>query len=106
MPQTYWEQALLSIPFLWDLEIRLIDEKTSQHRTNTEWNWEKMARQIMSRVEMVDETDYDNPHTWSYAKVGLDVPSGLHNRRRIWQIIEDMYPNDVQHVQPDWENDG
>lgn len=105
MPQAYWKQALLSIPFLWDLEINLVDEKTSLPLENAEWNWEKMTRQIMSRVEMVDETDCETPDVWSYAKVGLDVPPGLHNRRRIWQIVEDMYPNDVQHVQPDWDND-
>jgi hypothetical protein len=33
---------------------------------------------------------------WSYGRVGLgDPPKGLNNRRRIWQILEDMYPNDV-----------
>lgn len=84
MPQGYWKQALLSIPFLWDLEMSLIDKKTSQPPTNTKWDWEKMSRQVMSRVEIVDETDCDSPQIWSYAKVGLDVPPGLHNRRRIW----------------------
>lgn len=51
----------------------------------------------MNRVDVVIEAG-KGPITWSYKKLGLDVPSGLNNRRRIWQIVEDMYPNDVGHV--------
>lgn len=104
MPQTYWKQAFLSLSFLWDLDLELVDRMMSQLSKNTEWDWEKLTRQLMSRVEMVDETDCENPDIWSYKKVGLDVPPGFNNRRRIWQILEEMYPNDVKHVQPDWED--
>lgn len=93
MPQSKWKRVFLQIPFLWD-----IDEKVLKaDEAGVEWDWEKITRQLMVPVEMTVETgDWDKPwDTWSYEKAGLTVPLGLNNRRRIWQILEDMYPNDV-----------
>ncbi|KAL4722840.1 hypothetical protein ACLX1H_010078 [Fusarium chlamydosporum] len=59
-----------------------------------EWNWEKLVRQLLSEVpifDIVDVEEYENDdetvNLWSYRKVGLTVPQGLTNRRRIWQIL-------------------
>ncbi|CAM1500519.1 Fc.00g096810.m01.CDS01 [Cosmosporella sp. VM-42] len=96
MPQSFWKQALLQIPFLWDIDTEIVREKSRQAElARTEWDWEKMTRQLMIPVTVADQRSICNPVTWSYKQVGLIVPSGLNNRRRIWQILEDMYPNDV-----------
>lgn len=105
--QSYWKQVFLSIPFLWDLDESLIKDKLSDPREGYEWDWEKITRQLMSRVELVEEVPMQvgdpkpdgSTVAWSYSKVGLDVPPGLTNRRRIWQLLEDMYPNDVDYEQ-------
>lgn len=97
LSQSCWKKAFISIPFLWDLDAALVSKKSLQHSKGAEWDWEKLTRQLMNRVDVVIEAG-KGPITWSYKKLGLDVPSGLNNRRRIWQIVEDMYPNDVGHV--------
>jgi hypothetical protein len=33
---------------------------------------------------------------WSYSDVGLDVAGGFTNRRRIWQILQDMRLEDME----------
>ncbi|KAK7421218.1 hypothetical protein QQX98_002348 [Neonectria punicea] len=95
VPQSHWKKAFLQIPFLWDLDKKVIDDKVEgELEVGMEWNWEKITRQLMTPVTMVDEKDRWNPVPWSYDQVGLTVPHGLNNRRRIWQILEDMYPSD------------
>lgn len=91
IPQSYWKDLFLRIPFLWDIDTQTVNDRASL----LEWNWEKLTRQLMCPVTMTDEEDKSNPVAWNYKHVGLSVPSGLNNRRRIWQILEDMYPHDV-----------
>lgn len=95
VPQHHWKQAFLQIPFLWDLDLDIIDQKSQKAPSGDfGWDWEKMTRQLMTPVTKV-EGHAGNPGAWNYSQVGLDVPRGLKNRRRIWQILENMYPNDV-----------
>ncbi|KAH7115468.1 hypothetical protein B0J13DRAFT_572179 [Dactylonectria estremocensis] len=97
MPQTRWKDIFLQIPFLWDLDREVIASKPSSVAPEgKEWNWEKLARQVLSppKVATVKENRHDY-RPWDYKDVGLVVPSGFTNRRRIWQICEDMSPNDV-----------
>ncbi|RSL52470.1 hypothetical protein CEP54_010892 [Fusarium duplospermum] len=99
MPQYLWKQALLRVPFLWDIDGEVIEEKIQEAKQGGfEWNWEKITRQLLTEVTVVDEEDEDEPVTWNYARVGLIVPPGMCNRRRIWQILIEMYPNDVDMV--------
>ncbi|KAM5377901.1 hypothetical protein ACJZ2D_004805 [Fusarium nematophilum] len=118
IPQVYWKHALPRLPFLWDIDEQIINEESqTAELEGIEWDWEKLVRQLMTPVTTVDEKspciqdrdeedEYDdeyevnNPIPWSYAQVGLAVPPGLNNRRRIWQILEEMYPNDVGMSQP------
>ncbi|KAF7557794.1 hypothetical protein G7Z17_g408 [Cylindrodendrum hubeiense] len=104
IPQSYWKQAFLEIPFLWDLDKGILDEKTREaESTGTEWDWEMITRQLMTPVTMVDDTIQFKPITWNYDQVGLAVPHGLNNRRRIWQILEEMYPDDLG-METEFEN--
>lgn len=96
IPQRHWKQAFHDIPFLWDLDKDILNDKIrGAESAGTEWDWEKITRQLMTPVIVVGGTSQFNPEPWNYDQVGLAVPHGLNNRRRIWQILEEMYPNDV-----------
>ncbi|KAM0427826.1 hypothetical protein ACHAPT_007283 [Fusarium lateritium] len=90
LPQSYWRQLFLRIPFLWDLDERLVPGlKDSEGK---EWDWEKIFRQVMARAKHLIYPEEGDTQAWNYSEVGLDVPSGFINRRRIWQLLEDMDP--------------
>ncbi|KAM0408987.1 hypothetical protein ACHAPD_011149 [Fusarium lateritium] len=97
MPQSRWKDIIFQIPFLRDLEKDIIEAKEQEAVSGSfEWNWEKLVRQVLSEVPIFvsnDDDELENP--WSYQTFGLTVPMGFTNRRRIWQILVDMYPNDV-----------
>jgi hypothetical protein len=97
MPQSMWKQVFFQVPFLWDLDTQVIHEKTATGDSKSEqWDWEKIARQVISPAEASPcGALEDDEGIWSLDKVGLSVPGGFTNRRRIWQILEEMYPNDV-----------
>lgn len=58
---------------------------------------------IMSPVTVVKRYYYRG---WSYKRVGLKcIPHGLNNRRRIWQILEEMRPNDVRVLHNPYSDD-
>lgn len=42
------------------------------------------------------EEGKDTHTAWDYHQVGLVFHPGLKNRRRIWQILEEMFPDDVE----------
>ncbi|KAF4470243.1 hypothetical protein FALBO_2852 [Fusarium albosuccineum] len=92
VPQIYWKEALLRIPFLWD-----IDRDTVNNMSGSDLDWESLTRRIIRAPDTADEpTQFDElPKAWSYEEMELTVPSGFTNRRRIWHIIEQMFPNDV-----------
>ncbi|KAH7141485.1 hypothetical protein B0J13DRAFT_556918 [Dactylonectria estremocensis] len=97
IPAYHWKQAFLNIPFLWDLDKSKVDKEILKAKlAGIEWDWEKITRQLMTPVTICDQSDDGDPIPWNYDQVGLTVPHGLNNRRRIWQILEEMYPNDVE----------
>ncbi|KAH7111165.1 hypothetical protein B0J13DRAFT_591048 [Dactylonectria estremocensis] len=124
IPQPFWKKVLLQISFLWDIKTNLIEEKEQKTESGGfEWNWEKLTRQVLAEVppayareekeyrsdddEEEEEIDWDSeePAPWDYSQVGLVVPPGFTNRRRIWQILVEMYPNDVGMVHSSDEED-
>ncbi|KAF4992908.1 hypothetical protein FGRMN_6851 [Fusarium graminum] len=111
LPQPFWKAILLQIPFLWDLDVEQIkqfpDIPTDQHR---EWNWEKLARTVAcgptgeSRLSWGATDCGENTRSvWDYSHAKLDAPPGLTNRRRIWQILHDMDPKELDFLEePDF----
>lgn len=100
IPQYCWKQALIQIPFLWDLENEIVERKDQEATTGLfEWNWEKLARQMLAEFPIFREGE--DFGLGLYGQSDLDtfglpiVPPAFANRRRIWQILTDMYPNDV-----------
>ncbi|RSL66699.1 hypothetical protein CEP51_012776 [Fusarium floridanum] len=94
LPQSYWKQLFLEIPFLWDLDKSLVSEY--KDKDGKEWYWERLFRQVMARVQPLTYPENGDIRAWSYDEVGLDVPPGFTNRRRIWQLLEDMDPDEVE----------
>ncbi|KAL6912452.1 hypothetical protein FSST1_010212 [Fusarium sambucinum] len=96
MPQSMWAEVFFHIPFLWDLNIDTVYKKTGSSKDDLErWNWEKLTRQVMSRAEISHDVKpwVDDEEAWDYSDVGLNVPGGFANRRRIWQILEELHPD-------------
>ncbi|KAF4991476.1 hypothetical protein FGRMN_7787 [Fusarium graminum] len=91
--QSSWKEIFVQIPFLWDLDIEAVNSKTGSNMKDIEnWNWEKLTRKVMSSPHPSprDASNHNADGIWSYDDVGLHVPGGFTNRRRIWQILEDM----------------
>ncbi|KAM0270078.1 hypothetical protein ACHAPA_003592 [Fusarium lateritium] len=103
IPQSVYKELFFQIPFLWDLDVEAVNNKTGSEAGDSEqWNWKRLTKQVMSSPHSPppNAASYRDEGVWSYDDVGLDVPGGLSNRRRIWQILEDMSPNDVQAGRP------
>ncbi|KAF5012301.1 hypothetical protein FDECE_1682 [Fusarium decemcellulare] len=92
VPQIYWKEAFLRIPFLWDIDRDVVD-----NMSGSDFDWEKLTRRIISTPETTMEPTlhHEYPKAWSYKDLRLSLPLGFTNRRRIWQILEEMFPNDV-----------
>ncbi|KAI1496123.1 hypothetical protein F5X99DRAFT_85453 [Biscogniauxia marginata] len=116
LPQEFWREQLKSgskglLPWLWDIDAELVDAKASETCTGGEgyeWNWELLVRKLSCnvdfgvRLEVPEDADPWKPHnpgaTWIWTGYRNDlehVPAGLHNRRRIWQLMEEMFVGDV-----------
>ncbi|KAF5673558.1 hypothetical protein FCIRC_8021 [Fusarium circinatum] len=96
--QPVWKEIFLQIPFLWDLDTQAVHDKTGLELEEVKkWNWEKLTRQILSSPHPAptNAASYRDEGIWDYAEVGLNVPGGFTNRRRIWQILEDMQWEDT-----------
>ncbi|KAG9501688.1 hypothetical protein J7337_007379 [Fusarium musae] len=49
MPQSTWKQMFFQVPFLWDLDIKEIHDKTSVGDLGAQnWDWEKITRQVVA----------------------------------------------------------
>jgi hypothetical protein len=104
MPQFMWAEVFFKIPFLWDLDTEAVYEKTGSSKDDLEkWNWEKLVRQAMNPAKPPprDADFWSQENVWGYSKVGLNVPGGFTNRRRIWQMLEEMNPGVSS-----WKNEG
>ncbi|RBR27082.1 uncharacterized protein FIESC28_00154 [Fusarium coffeatum] len=98
LPQSLWKEAFLKIPFLWDLDVGEVERfPDSPPDPDKEWDWEQLVRRLMARPIQADPPalEYLMPAPWNYGKAGLELPQGLTNRRRIWQIVDDMDPNEL-----------
>ncbi|CAG7564409.1 unnamed protein product, partial [Fusarium equiseti] len=93
LPQSLWKEAFLKIPFLWDLDVGEVERfPNSPPDLEKEWDWEQFVRRLMARPIQPGSPTADGllPIIWNYGRVGLVVPLGFTNRRRMWQIVEDM----------------
>lgn len=120
LPQKLWLDQLKSgcLPWLWDLDHALIDAKASEpcpRGEGYEWNWELLVRQLSRgigygvRADVPKGTDPFEPIKkngkvirsddtfWEITGYHNDlqyVPPGLLNRRRIWQLLEELFVGD------------
>lgn len=64
----------------------------SENGTGKDWCGEFYAARFHKRRSDSEGSEPEKrTHTvWDYSHVKLDLPPGLTNRRRIWQILEDM----------------
>ncbi|KAL9087050.1 MAG: hypothetical protein Q9165_006878 [Trypethelium subeluteriae] len=93
LPSSVWRAGLLRgklIPYLWDLDSVVIREKdaSTDGSEDSRWDWELLVRQLAQ------------PNVFDEGQPLTDVPIGLKNRRRIWQLLDDMYLGDVQPSKP------
>ncbi|CEI39698.1 unnamed protein product [Fusarium venenatum] len=96
LSRSFWKQLFIKLPFLWDLDVQQVQQfPYSPIEAGKEWDWEHLVRQIMARPVKFQRPIYSGCHDfslklWDYGQVGLDMPLGMTNRRRMWQILEDM----------------
>ncbi|KAF6784880.1 hypothetical protein CSOJ01_15684 [Colletotrichum sojae] len=107
LPQRLWKEQLQAgskglLPWLWDIDPSLIDVKdaeTCPGGSEYEWDWELLVRQLSRGVDygarpgLPDHVEPDYICT-GYSTDLAHVPAGLHNRRRVWQLLEEMFVGD------------
>ncbi|KAF2998077.1 hypothetical protein E8E14_001951 [Neopestalotiopsis sp. 37M] len=109
LPQETWRHILLDgryLPFLWDLDVSAIETFCSSLAARgTEINWELLVRKLSKGVW----TNWRHHETLEadlelFCYSNMNVPNGLRNRRRIWQLVEEMFVGDVLPVRRSWVN--
>ncbi|KAK1856463.1 hypothetical protein CCHR01_00842 [Colletotrichum chrysophilum] len=110
LSQNIWKNTLKAgrrglLPWLWDIDPALIDAKDCQScpgGPDFEWDWELLVRQLSRGVDYGLKSDrlergrlVHQMVTTGYHSDLSDVPAGLHNRRRIWQLLEEMLVGDA-----------
>lgn len=107
LPQEAWRDILLQkryLPFMWDLDediiTRYCEEEAQHHR---EINWELLVRKLSTGATS-EWKHYDTLEAELHLRCypDLKIPKGLQNRRRIWQLLEEMYVGDVLPVARGW----
>ncbi|KAF5006320.1 hypothetical protein FDECE_7293 [Fusarium decemcellulare] len=133
LPQWFWRDQLKAgtLPWLWDIDTKLVDaadKKLCPGGDNYEWDWEllyrKLSRGIDFGVRNGIDRDWDpcwdmerngrvirpaesNWVTTGYHDTLKHVPPGLHNRRRVWQLLEEMFVGDVlPWTEMGWQDEG
>jgi hypothetical protein len=95
MPQSFWYDMLIGgdhLPYLWDLDHKLVRECASEAaRKNLILDWELLVRQLSQGCTYDWNLDNSRAHDWST----LTDTDMLRNRRRIWQLVEEMYVGDL-----------
>jgi hypothetical protein len=84
LPRAYWTRALLSgkvVPWLWDLDIKKIEEKLATSPDNNGWDVERLVRQL-------SQSGFADYCLENLIGASDTVPYGLLNRSRIWRLIE------------------
>lgn len=111
LPQEVWRDMLLgkkSLPFLYDIDdaavLRFTQEKEGKASDTNNFDWESLVRSL-SRGAWASRNFYEPPdyeHEWdvslpkrTFYYCDLLAPAGLRNRRRIWQLVEEMFVGDV-----------
>lgn len=123
LPQSFWLRQLKSgraLPWLWETRSgeHALDAKADEAcpgGDDFEWNWELFVRQLSRGVDFGVKADVPagtNPfapitkdgkvvrsdatfwETTGYYNDLKHVPPGLFNRRRIWQLLEEMFVGD------------
>lgn len=111
LPQKIWKNTLKAgrrglLPWLWDIDPTLIDAKDAEicpGGFDFEWDWELLVRQLSRGVDYglrLDRPKRGELLVHQMATTGYHsdlsyVPPGLHNRRRIWQLVEEMFVGDA-----------
>ncbi|KAI2616780.1 hypothetical protein GGR54DRAFT_221410 [Hypoxylon sp. NC1633] len=91
LPQWVWREMLLTgecLPFLPRLDEVAVEDFCSRWghgHGNQEPNWELLVRLLSQEGWSI----------WDAERSSLKVPNGLRNRRRIWQLVEEMYVGDI-----------
>ncbi|KAF0323834.1 hypothetical protein GQ607_008806 [Colletotrichum asianum] len=111
LAQKIWKNTLKAgrrglLPWLWDIDPTLIDAKDAEScpgGSDFEWDWELLVRQLSRGVDYGLRLDrpkrgellVHQMATTGYHSDLFHVPPGLHNRRRIWQLVEEMFVGDT-----------
>ncbi|KXH45153.1 hypothetical protein CSIM01_01282 [Colletotrichum simmondsii] len=119
LPQRLWKDQLKAgsrglLPWLWDIDPACVDAKDSEPcpgGESFEWDWELLVRQLSRSVDYgvlpgVPDTVRATPGVagpqgeptmagTGYHTDLAHVPAGLHNRRRIWQLLEEIFVGDT-----------
>ncbi|KAF4458894.1 factor for adipocyte [Fusarium albosuccineum] len=133
LPQWFWRDQLNAgtLPWLWDIDTELIDaadRKSCPGGENYEWDWELLYRKLSQGVDFGVRNGIDrewdpcwdkerngrvirpaesNWVTTGYHDTLKHVPPGLHNRRRVWQLLEEMFVGDVlPWTEMGWQDEG
>ncbi|KAI0880461.1 uncharacterized protein GGS22DRAFT_174911 [Annulohypoxylon maeteangense] len=91
LPQWTWREVLLRgecLPFLQDVDIAVVRDfclRWKRDNGSREPNWELLVRKLSQEAWSI----------WDAESSSLKVPNGLRNRRRIWQLVEEMYVGDL-----------
>ncbi|KAH9903919.1 hypothetical protein F4778DRAFT_72266 [Xylariomycetidae sp. FL2044] len=121
LPQGFWTNELIQggkglLPWLWDINTEKVHSKSHEPCPGggeLEWDWELLVRQLSRSVDggirpdipenmdvysLSDDTGvFQYEERWTYRGYDNDlryVPRGLHTRRRIWQLLEEMFVGD------------
>lgn len=98
LPQWVWRDVLLTgkcLPFLPEIDASVVQgfctlwEEEEEEGRGRELNWEFLVRRL-------SQEDWS---IWDAESSSLKVPNGLRNRRRVWQLVEEMYVGDLVPVQ-------
>ncbi|KAI1778009.1 hypothetical protein F4818DRAFT_332211 [Hypoxylon cercidicola] len=129
LPQHFWKNELILagkglLPWLWDIDPGKANSKANEPcpgGESFEWNWELLVRQLTRSVDggmrndVPEHVDVHDPHRkefihgedlWTcngYDNDMKHMPRGLHNRRRIWQLLEEMFVGDQLPLEGDPE---
>lgn len=107
LPQHTWLHILLGgryLPFLWDLDATIVQRFCQEKaEKGIELNWELLVRKLSNGVWIHwQHNNLLQAALQIHCYPNMAIPDGLRNRRRIWQLVEEMYVGDVLPVRRSW----